>query len=208
MTHHYDKVYIRSGGKTGSSTLVQSFRVTKLCEVNGSSKRHSTFTHIRDDETKRVLVVTSFRDPITRMMSSFFENLTKHVPYFKKLDKFFHPSKFEYYYSLCKKKFDSYLASCQYIEAYHPVGCPSQFVDTFFHEKKKDSNHDILWLRFDNINKWHTQIASIVPQFKLISSNVSTRKPYADFYKYFQQHYRNQNFQQLVQHEKKYGNGT
>lgn len=199
IQQHYQKIYIRSGGKTGSSTLLRSFQNFQLCPVDGTSRRHHTFHH--HDGKERVLVITSFRDPITRMISSFFENLSKHIPYFQNVHTF-HPSKFEYYYSLCQKKFDSYLASSEYIEAYHPVGCPSRHVDTFFYETKKDANYDILWLRFDNIDKWQTQIASIFPKFKLVSSNQTKKKPYSEFYRYFKERYRNKNFQKLVQHEK------
>jgi len=203
-SNRYSTVIVCSGGKTGSSTLYKSiqhfFENEPDVKILGSAINEERHTSniveklIREATPEnRLLVLTSFREPCSRMISSLFQNIEKHLP---KIEK----DTFDTQVSRCTNFLNHYLDNKIYFEAYHPMGCPPEFVKDFV--LAKAPHIDVLWLRFDQIDKWEEQISTIIPGFKIVPDNISEYKPYAKLYSHIKKNYRNPNFDYLMESEK------
>jgi len=199
----YKTILVLSGGKTGTRTLKKSL------SAYISANNHETVIHtchygflvqdlfLQATPDSRMLVINSFRDPISRMVSSFFENLQKHIP------DLYNPPKNENDQLILMKNFmDEHLSpeNPQYFESYHPAGSPPCFVSDAF--ISSTDSIDTLWLRYDFIHEWESIIGSILPGFVIIPDNLSETKHYYQLYKTFCGFYKNPHFKELIKHEK------
>jgi hypothetical protein len=210
----YENVIILSGGKTGTSTLVKSFEellapaTSKVILFFSSMgwEEIQRLSLVLVKENKRVLVVNSFREPISRMISSLFQHLLLHVPELKDINIYDEDNIVETF-TYIKEKMDFYLETGNYFENYHSV----RFTDMKKMDIKQDLEQkgfcfiqdklyplDYLFLKFDNIHEWETQISSIIPGFILLNRNISEDKDYHSLYKYFKKNYSNPKFQGLI----------
>ena len=85
-------VLLFCGGKYGSSTLFNTFKKNnyKTLKLHGRLSFIRKFNHDglnnfinRASSNKKLYIIDSYRTPIERKISSFFQNLDKHVPNFK-----------------------------------------------------------------------------------------------------------------------------
>lgn len=205
MSETYSTIIICTGGKTGSSTLVDNmilYRDSCLPNVRvigEGAERHGSdvVQYCSRVATKqhRVLVLTSFREPVSRMISSMFQNLNKHIPgiweqpienqikaCWSYMDKCLHPS------------------TVNYFEAYHPMSFPPCQIHDFFFQKTPTV--DTMWLRLDQASNWEKQISTALPGFTLVPSNVSEYKHYTGLYKTFKATYWNPYVKDLMDHER------
>ncbi|NDE16146.1 hypothetical protein EBZ80_14560 [bacterium] len=204
----YRTILICSGGKTGTSTLVKSTarylqdRNLDISMVGATHARH-TSEIVQDCRAvatpqERLLILTSFRDPVTRMIASFFENIDQHVGNVACGPSLPFPEML--LASMCKM--DQYLDPTNpvYLEAYHPVGPPPSDVKDFLitHEEPVD----IVWLRLDRAHLWESQIGQVLPGWTMLSDNLSVEKPYHHLYETFRQLYWNPHFHHLIDCER------
>ena len=202
----YDNVCVIAGGKTGSTTLKQS--VLDLYRAKGfpmqSLRDRTIYSHSpldfealveRATPEKRALVLTSFRDPITRHVSSLFHNLHLHIPAVNNIG-----LPIQRVYQQTKEWMDQKLDERVYFEAYHPVPLPPCRVESaYFHVT---SSIDILYLRHDKIARWEDHLQIVLPDIKIAPSNLSSEKIYHGLYQYFCANYKNPKFADLVEHER------
>lgn len=200
----YDEVHIVSGGKTGNQTLTMSFR--RLFPRAFVGYCHSC-VYLKKSllkEGRRRLVVNSYREPVSRMISSLFHNVKKiHIPTFQ--FRMFHG----YNYPIVKQRLNRYMDAEDYFEWYHPL---DEVVDLSqlppFDKERKWSLYrlpefDLLLLRFDQIHHWETQIQEIFPSFTIVPCNVSSQKKYGGLYDYFRQKYHlHPNFKTLFERDR------
>lgn len=187
----YRTILVLSGGKTGSSTLEEScLELKRLHNDTGLMVVRAHFEaevhhHIMAaTPTSRVLILTSFRDPLTRMISSLFQNLALHVPALDTtvgvLDQLIILKQF------MDRCFDP--TNPFFFEAYHPMGVPPEHVRTAV--MTSTESVDTLWLRFDRIDEWSETIRLLLPGFRIVSQNLSQDKSYAGLYRLFRTLYR------------------
>jgi len=184
----YDEIHIVSGGKTGSSTLFQSFR-----RLHRNVFHAHNCTHLRRSVQchQKILVVNSYRLPFSRHISSLFQNIKTHVP-----GLVLHGQPV-LSYSTVANRLDNYLNNHQFFESYHPMLEMVNMSSLSFSPRQGYSflpnllpNMDVILLRFDKIQEWESQIQSLIPNFRLVPDNLSSRKTYAALYHYFRKHYR------------------
>lgn len=188
MILDYEIIYVMSGGKTGSQTLTSSF-----------SRLHSVTIHTHDSSEaihstrlgKKILIVNSYREPISRHISSFLFTLNKTNKRYLMND--------TGNLNIVKGILECKLQFGDFFENYHPL---KDFLDYFdkpliFNREQKwhfQKNivgaADCLMLRFDQINNWENQIRTIFPRFRIIPNNLTDTKSYSRFYKYFKSNYR------------------
>jgi len=222
MEIEYEEIFILSGGKTGSKTLEESFKklfapirsatsliptIPVIPVIHIHQMKHNPRLLQSISEGKRILIVNSYRLPFSRHVSSFFQNLRKHmnqsrmdIREFIKKD-----SSQDYYsYNLLKDvrnkmdKMNKYMNRGDFFASNHsfledlPFPLPEFDKEARFTFCKRVNGLpiDILMLRYDALHEWESQIQKIFAAFVLVSHNVSSLKPYAGLYQLFLQNYR------------------
>lgn len=199
----YDEVHIVSGGKTGNQTLTMSFRKLFPTAIVGycHSAVYMNKSLLLD---KKRLVINSYREPVSRMISSLFHNIKRiHIPDFQ------YGMSYSYNYQIIAERLNDYMDMQDYFEWYHPL---DETIDlsqlpSFDKERKwsfyRLPKFDLLLLRFDQIHHWETQIRELFPSFELVSCNVSSQKRYGGLYNYFKQNYDlHPNFRDLFERDR------
>jgi hypothetical protein len=189
MSCTYREIHILSGRKTASTTLSKSF--TALFP-NVPVFHYHIITgelELALKQKKKILIVNSYREPISRHVSSFFHYLDAHVP-----EIYTSPVKsVEQTFPLIEKKMDALLQRREYNELFHPfvdLPLPTLWFDPVQKYSFYSHDHmDILLLRFDAIDEWQAQIGNHFPDFRLVTSNRTENKIHGNHYKYFKEHY-------------------
>lgn len=189
---NYDIVYVLSGGKTGSQTLYASFRRLHPITIH----THDALDVIHSTELgKKILIVNSYREPVSRHLSSFLFTLNKtnNRQLLRDTRNF----------QLLRNMFEGRMAAGDYFEGYHPLVVflthyqkPLLFdkIQKWHFQKFVLPNVDCLKLRFDHINLWESQIRNVFPRFRLVPLNLSETKDYYPFYKHFKSVYHPSHF--------------
>jgi len=195
-------VIIYAGGKTGGSTLFQSFLKTNMkpihihsnkcfkesCRMNimpfNEKYTKSIFDYI--DTKEDVFIIDVYRNILDRKLSAYFQNLEHNRKYFnvpadlsieEEVD-FFHIHIMPYLenYEGIKEALDYYDASLIYKKNH-------------WHNKKNNVN--FIRLKFNNIEQWLDILKLYIPHEhmpeKLIDTNLSNNKSYYSRYKLFKQ---------------------
>lgn len=205
MQNNFNTIIILSGGKTGSTTLYNTFKkinvnthhshsccnvtrnsVNTIFELFNGSKHHNVII----PNNKTVLIINSYREPVSRMISSLFENYSFHIPGMNLNDPV--QTNFE----KIKNKLYEYFENKSYYEMYHPMTQFKNynFFDIFSQQFDKNigssvykfNNVTLLLLRFDKINEWQNIISKSFnwTYFRLYPVNISNSKVYAKLYRY------------------------
>ena len=191
---HADYVCVSCSGKCGSRTLITSFQKIDVKAGHCHKLSEDFCQHLQNiSKNEPILLIDATRDIISRRISSFFHNLSYHVP--------MHPQELE----LCYQKnplatvnylitqFNNYIVD---LEQYY--GSESwQFLDydylhdqSFDFEKKyqlmQKGNIYFVNLRLDDIGQWEEIIKSLpipidLSKFKLYTTNRGIDK--GDFHK-------------------------
>jgi hypothetical protein len=200
--------FVFSGRKSGSSTLNHSF----LCLENiysiqihnnedflykyGQCNYNSIFDLIDNNLTrhKKIYIFDSYRTPIEKKISSFFEDIDKYIPNYKDCDISFLITYFNKKYIYGKN------CSHIYTEDYEPLDEIMEYynlprISNFDFDKKytlvQHKNLIFVKLRFNEINKWDEILYKIVGRPVLIKDkNKSENKSYYDVYNNFKKHYK------------------
>lgn len=191
------KIFIYCGGKCGSSTLTSSLNVYyKTIQMHNneyfykisSQKDVSIFDVIEYNRKTqdKIYIIDSYRCPIERKISSFFQNIKTHLPSYenhslKNIVNYFNAG---YIYNL---------------EEYHSINeimthYKLPLFETFDHEKKYNllvhENIHFIKLRFDDINDWQNILSDIFKMpIKIKDGNLSETKEYATLYNNFKKVY-------------------
>jgi len=199
------KFFIIAGGKTGSSTLSASF-INGL-HSHGTCELWCVYPYLRSQnitlkdlidysyykQKKKPLLISTYREPLSRTISSFFENINTYVD----LRKINNLGLMELIYFFNK----NYLLN---LENYHPFLDVNDFgnlniLNTPFDKNKGYQYYEndkvrALILRFDKINEWDTIIKTHLDDiernyYNFRIDNLSKNKWYYNLYCQFQQNY-------------------
>lgn len=184
-------IIVFCGGKCGSSTIANTFIRDGLkvlhCHSNEDYLTNENIvneTKIKDikkliiSQTKsKVFIIDSYRDPIERLISSFFQNISYHIG-----------DNYNMYDLIVLYHF---IFNNRLIEDYHPLDefFPELFFISDFNGKyiKIDNgNLTFIKLRFKDINLWNEYLSEIIGRdVHIVDDNLSINKSYYEFYEKF-----------------------
>lgn len=188
-------VFIFCGGKCGGVTLSRTmeksgYRVCHLHNFNSKGLYTSNIdmTKIYDIIDKscktfeKVYFIDAYRTPIERKISSFFQNISAHVPHYKSLP-------MTDLISIFNTRF---LAK---LDNYHPMNMLLDYyklpaITTFDFSKQynviEHGNKVIVKLLFKDINNWGARLSGICNKpIQVMSENLTKNKPIGKFYSDF-----------------------
>ncbi len=191
----YD-VFVYCGGKCGGSTLnntfnmngMRSFHVHGNGYIRNQLKLDMNVFDVIDfsRKQKKVYIIHSYRTPIERKISSFFQNITIHIPDYKNYS----------VEQLIKIFNEKYLMN---LEEYHSINEIMRhynipIFDTFDFEKgyimKEFENIVFIKILFSDINKWDTILSDIFNKKIILHSvNLTENKETGLLYKEFKNKY-------------------
>ena len=195
MNHNLLDVLVISGGKCGSTTLKNTFikngyKCDKYHSNADFKKRNkgNIFNFIKKISThNKIIIIDSYRLPIERKISSFFENLHNYLGKYENLSIQYLTN---YFNQNCIMN----------IEEYHSINC---ILDYFklprfksFDFKKRyniyeKDNKILIKILFRDIENWDKILSEIFNKEIVIkSANVSKNKEYYDLYKKFIEKYK------------------
>lgn len=180
-----------TGGKCGSTTLFKTLtqngykciKVHSKMDFEGIFKYDGLIDLInRSSENKKLYIIDSYRTPIKRKISSFFENINKHVP--------------SYENKSCKELIDIFNTKyLDKLEEYHSINEIMEEYDvepfnTFDFKKKyvikKKGNLIFIKLLFSNISNWGDNLSEILnKKITIYKKNLSKNKKYYSIYNKF-----------------------
>lgn len=191
------KIFIYCGGKCGSTTLektfvINGFNTIRLHSNEEFKKKFNTNINIfriikNSSKDKKIYIIDSYRTPIERKISSFFENINSYVPDYKLID----------INSLINIFNNKYLST---IEEYHSINEVMQHFNTPLFDKfdfnykfnilEKD-NIIYIKLRFADIDQWDKILSNIFnKEINLYKHNLSKDKLIIDIYNNFKNTYK------------------
>ena len=185
-----------TGGKCGSTTLRTTFTQNgyKCIKAHDKAcfKRQFKYDGLldlikRSSANKQLFIIDSYRTPIERKISSFFENIHIHVPNYKNKS--------------IQELIDIFNTEhLNVIEEYHSIDpimeeCGVELFDTFDFERKyvikKKGNLIFIKLLYSNMNNWGENLSEIFnKEITMYSGNKSENKEYYSIYNKFKQMYR------------------
>ncbi|MBU6283244.1 hypothetical protein KGQ64_13455 [bacterium] len=193
-------VFVWCGGKCGGSTLRATFEATGRKVLHTHGPFHFAKEVVRRDDVdlfevfdfnasnkSRLLVVDSYRLPIERKISSFFQNLETHVPGHRSLS-------LDELTAVFDERF------LEILEVHHPIdrimrhrGVPS--FDSFDFERgyvlARDGGVEFLKLRFADVADWGRILSSVVGRpVATRDANRTESKPVNELYRRFLANYR------------------
>jgi hypothetical protein len=185
-----------TGGKCGSSTLNRTFILNgyKSIKVHYKADFIEQFKYDglidlinNSSRTKKIYLIDSYRTPIERKISSFFENIHHHVPNY--LDK-----STEELIDIFNKKY------IKHIEEYNSINpimleYGLELFDTFDFNKgyviKEKNNIVFIKILFSDIKKWDIILSNILNKKIIIyNCNISSNKNYYSLYEEFKIKYK------------------
>lgn len=193
----YD-IIICSGGKCGSSTLLKTFIENgyETLHTHGTLHTHETLKNKNIDsidkllsiqEKKYIYIFDSYRTPIERHISAFFQNVNLYI--LKPLDKV-NIYMLIYWYNKLYIDCDNYhpLDSITPIFNDYKFDFDKEYIKKSIHLENKEIIY--IKLRFKSIHLWDIILSEILEKPIIIySENISDNKSYANVYKEFKNNY-------------------
>lgn len=191
------ETFVYCGGKCGSKTLYHTLKKSlhvhsninfQKISLNGE-KEVTIFDIINYNRSnkKRVYIIDSYRTPIERKISSFFENIQNHLPNYKELS-----------IESIIDFFNTNLLSR--LEEYHSLDEAFRYfrVDPFtkfnFEKKfiaKTYENITFVKIRFQEINEWSDILSKIFnKQINMVNRNLTETKEIFNLYNEFKKVYK------------------
>ena len=189
-------IFVISGGKCGSTTLKETFLYNNYSCIKahnpdcfkkqfGYDGFYDTIT--KSSKEKELIIIDSYRTPIERQISSFFENGEKHISNFLNRT----------VYDQIKIFNKSYLYK---IETYHIINNIYDYYNihndtSYDFDRKylihKHNNLTFIKLHYNDIKEWDKILTHIFEKpIILKTENVSNIKPYYHKYKQFLENYK------------------
>ena len=189
-------VLVLCGGKCGSTTLATTFQKNgyKCLKVHSATNYIAQFkkdelykTIDISSKNKKLYIIDCYRTPIERKISSFFENIHKHLPNYKNLTN----------QQIIKIFNDKFL---EILENYHSINATLDKYDVphwseFDFNKKYNittkGNLIFIKILFKDIQSWDTILSEIIgKKIKIFNDNLSKNKPTHKLYQRFKEAYK------------------
>ena len=194
-------IFIYCSGKSGSTTLYNTLKNNKykcfhvhrnknyLENYKEIKKYESVFKLITNNLTlhENIFIIDSYRNPIERKISSFFQHLSKFMVNYENIN----------ICELINKFNNSYLED---LENYHSIDEIMNYFninifDSFDFEKKYNlleyKNIKFIKLRFNDISIWNEILSNIFnTNIIMYNENLSENKNYINIYKNFKNNYK------------------
>ena len=185
-------IIIASGGKCGSSTLFKTFKHNGYTTLHTHGKFvdyniNSINELINIQKNNTIYVIDSYRTPIERHISAFFQNIHTYIlKPFNKIN-----------INMLIYWFNKYYIDC---DNYHPLDnfIPIFNDSTFNFDKEyikkiikiQEKNIIYIKLRFNSINMWDKILSEIFDNpITIVNDNISDNKNYSEIYKLFLNNY-------------------
>ena len=192
-------IFICCGGKCGGTTLASTFHQNGYKTTHLHSSKHlgnfkstidvnHTFDIINASKQKGpIYIIDSYRTPIERKISSFFNNIsTLHLPNYKKCKL----RDIIYFFNNKKLKVLEEYHSINEIMEYYNVPLFEEFDFKHGYNIVKKDNINFIKLRFNDINKWDKILSEIFKRnISIVSDNISDNKEYSKIYTAFKKYY-------------------
>uniref|UniRef100_A0A6C0BDL1 Prolyl 4-hydroxylase alpha subunit Fe(2+) 2OG dioxygenase domain-containing protein n=1 Tax=viral metagenome TaxID=1070528 RepID=A0A6C0BDL1_9ZZZZ len=188
------EVIIYCGGKCASSSLKKTFTLKnyKTIHLHSDANYKERFPRlikntgkktvkdlIKIQSKKNVYIIDVYRDPIERLISSFFQNIVNHI-------------------SSDYQKYDrnilmNFIFKNIRLEDYHPLDDDfPEFFNSFDlsldYKVVKYNNLTFIKLKFSSIEKWSEILSNIIgEEIKMEKDNLSSDKEYKEYYQNFRE---------------------
>jgi hypothetical protein len=196
-------IIVYCGGKCGSSTLHNTFKKNGfksykihtnnyfkyLCNTFKKDTDKSIFDVIDFNikQEKNIYIIDSYRNPIERKISSFFQNIHKHIT-----DN--NNKKIEELIKIFNEKFLYELEENESIDEVMKHYGLDTFTNFDFNNKYnivKKNNLIFIKIRFNDICEWSNILSTIFEKnIEIYNSNLTNTKPINKLYNIFKEHYR------------------
>jgi len=190
-------VFIYSGGKCGSSTLAltlnkssyHTIHIHGCCYYEKITNGKNIFNTINNSSKhyEKIYIIDSYRTPIERKISSFFQNIKSHLPSYETLN--------------INQLIEYFNSNLLYnLEDYHPIDEVMDYYnipkfETFDFEKGYNiaykDNLVIVKLLFNDIDKWDKILTQIFKKkITMYNRNLTKDKPIYNLYNNFKINYK------------------
>jgi hypothetical protein len=191
-------VYVYCSGKSGSRTLLNTFTQNNFSSVhvhnndyyqNFYNNTHTVFESIDISSKKydKIYIIDSYRTPIERKISSFFENIDTHLPNYNQLSiqEIIDVFNNQYLYTL-----EEYHSINEVLSHYN-----IPLFNNFNYEQKynmiQKDNKIFIKLLFKDINDWSNILSKIFNKnIIMYNDNLSENKRIYNLYKQFKEKYK------------------
>lgn len=191
-------MFVLCSGKSGSMTLHSTFLADGLSSVHAHSEGDYRFQglkgHLYNDVIPKsierygsVYIIDSYRSPIERKISCFFQNIDQFAPDYRRMT-------IDSLINIFNEVFLTNLENNQSVnEAFDHYGIPRW---TSFDFKKgynirEVDNKVFIKLRFADIDRWGEYLSEIFGRpITMVADNIGENKEYADIYKAFKSQYK------------------
>lgn len=200
-------VIILCGGKCGSTTLYNTMKYYKYRCI----KVHNRLDFIKQfkydglyktidlsSKNKELFIIDSYRTPIERSISSYFENINKHTPNYKQISTNELISIFNQKF-LNKEKYNS----INDVMEYYDIPLFEKFDFKKGYVMKKHNNIIFIKILFKDIHRWGDILSKIFCSYiTIFPANISHEKEYYNIYQKFKQKYTlPSNYKQLLKND-------
>jgi len=192
---HNINVLIMCGGKCGSSTLYSSLKNSdfKCLKIHSKDdyilqfKSDSLYDTINlSSKNKKIFIIDSYRTPIERKISSFFQNIHIHVPNYKTLtiQKLIHIFNLKFL-----NKIEEYHSINSVLTHYNiPLFKKFDFKNKYIICEK--NNKVFIKILYKDIHDWNNILSKILnKKINIVNDNLSKNKDYSDIYNRFKKKY-------------------
>jgi hypothetical protein len=191
-------VFVFCGGKCGSTTLHETFKKNKYNSVHIHSNvdyqlhinnNSSVFNEIdlSCKKYKKIYIIDSYRTPIERKISSFFQNIDKHLPNYNELSI---EEMVNFFNNNLLYKLEEYHSINEVLKHYN-----IPLINKFNFDKKyiivRQKNKIFIKLLFKNINEWDKILSEILKkEIVLHNNNLTENKKIYNLYNIFKENYK------------------
>ena len=196
------EVFVCCGGKCGGTTLANTFHINGYKTVHVHSSKHlgnfksnidlsndNIFKVIdHNKEKQQIYIIDSYRTPIERKISCFFQKIHTYVPNYNDVSISYLIDYFN------KNILDSSVGSHHSINeflSYYNVNSIKKFNYKKKYVKREKNNIIFIKVLFSDISEWGTILShAFGKEIKIHNANLTSEKLVADIYKTFKEKYK------------------
>lgn len=191
------QIFIFCSGKSGSSTLYSTFQTNNYNALHTHYNELFILNHpmcfkniyeLIESNSKihdQIYVFDSYRTPIERKISSFFQNINSHMPTYETepIETLIDVFNDKFIDMDCYDSFDTLIDYFKLDQI--------KLKDTDFYYQTSKRNINFIKLKFSRINKWSDDLSSIMnKQINITSNNLTINKDYNMAYENFKKEYK------------------